>query len=97
MDPHVSHRQLESTIITQVRLPLSRLQVQVLESYCNWLENRVVSVFDAAVAAGELGVQAQCVAIMIELDQERSIVQVGCVLGAAVTWHIHIQSSTSSP
>jgi hypothetical protein len=49
----------------------------VLEAYCNWLENRVVARFDAAVAEGNLRLQAQSVSIMIELDKERSIAQVG--------------------
>jgi hypothetical protein len=50
--------------------------LQVLEAYCNWLENRVVARFDAAVAEGNLRLQAQSVSIMIELDKERSIAQV---------------------
>lgn len=35
-----------------------------------------MSHFDAAVGAGDLVAQAQCVAIMAELDQEKSIAQV---------------------
>ncbi|WIA33366.1 hypothetical protein OEZ86_006503 [Tetradesmus obliquus] len=49
--------------------------LKVLEAYCNWLENRVVARFDAAVAECNLRLQAQSVAIMIELDKERSIAQ----------------------
>jgi hypothetical protein len=50
---------------------------QVLESYCSWLENRVVSRFDAAVNEDNLQAQAQVVGIMTQLEKERSIAQVG--------------------
>eukprot|EP00879_Flechtneria_rotunda_P021220 GHRR01022353.1.p1 GENE.GHRR01022353.1~~GHRR01022353.1.p1 ORF type:complete len:769 (+),score=323.78 GHRR01022353.1:155-2461(+) len=49
--------------------------LKVLETYCNWLENRVVGRFDAAVADGDMLLQAQSVAIMIELEKEQSIAQ----------------------
>lgn len=49
----------------------------MLESYCNWLENRVISWFDAAVAENNLVLQGQCAAIMRQLDKEKSITQVG--------------------
>lgn len=50
--------------------------LQVLEGYSSWLENRVVSRFDAAIAEGNYAQQAQVVAIMTELDKERSIAKV---------------------
>lgn len=49
---------------------------QVLEAYCSWLENRVVSRFDTATAEGNYPQQAQVVAIMTELDKEKSIAKV---------------------
>lgn len=49
---------------------------QVLEAYSNWLENRVVSRFDTAIAEGNYQQQAQVVAIMTELDKEKSIAKV---------------------
>lgn len=48
----------------------------MLEAYCSWLENRVVSRFDAATAEGNYPQQAQVVAIMTELDKEKSIAKV---------------------
>jgi hypothetical protein len=48
----------------------------VLEAYCSWLENRVVSRFDTATAEGNYPQQAQVVAIMTELDKEKSIAKV---------------------
>jgi hypothetical protein len=70
---------MRQTVKSQHCLPVPACCVaaQVLEAYCNWLENRVVARFDAAVAEGNLRLQAQSVAIMIELDKERSIAQVG--------------------
>ncbi|KAF8067429.1 SEC10a [Scenedesmus sp. PABB004] len=49
--------------------------LRVLEGYANWLENRVVGRFDAAVADDDLAGQAAAVAIMTELGKERSIAQ----------------------
>jgi hypothetical protein len=51
--------------------------LQVLEGYASWLENRVVSRFDAATVEGNYVQQAQVVAIMTELDKEKSIAKVG--------------------
>jgi hypothetical protein len=50
--------------------------LQVLEGYASWLENRVVSRFDAATVEGNYAQQAQVVAIMTELDKEKSIAKV---------------------
>jgi hypothetical protein len=63
--------------------------LQVLEAYCNWLENRVVARFDAAVAEGNLKLQAQSVSIMIELDKERSIAQVNIHTSIADCMNLH--------
>lgn len=49
---------------------------QVLETYCNWLENRVVSRFDQAVAEANAPVLAECVRIMSEFDRQKTIAQV---------------------
>eukprot|EP00775_Hariotina_reticulata_P013513 gene13513-13638_t len=49
--------------------------LKVLESYCNWLENRVICWFDSAVADNNLVLQGQCAAIMRQLDKEKSITQ----------------------
>jgi NifU-like protein involved in Fe-S cluster formation len=64
----------------------------VLEAYCNWLENRVVARFDAAVAEANLRLQAQSVSIMIELDKERSIAQVSYAVDRC-TAALHLASS----
>lgn len=48
----------------------------MLEGYSSWLENRVVSRFDAAIVEGNYPQQAQVVAIMTELDKEKSIAKV---------------------
>lgn len=48
----------------------------MLEGYASWLENRVVSRFDAATVEGNYAQQAQVVAIMTELDKEKSIAKV---------------------
>lgn len=48
----------------------------MIEGYSSWLENRVVSRFDAAIAEGNYAQQAQVVAIMTELDKEKSIAKV---------------------
>lgn len=47
--------------------------LKVLEGYSSWLENRVVSRFDAAIVESNYPQQAQVVAIMTELDKEKSI------------------------
>jgi hypothetical protein len=49
---------------------------QVIEGYSSWLENRVVSRFDAAIGESNYGQQAQVVTIMTELDKEKSIAKV---------------------
>lgn len=56
--------------------PHHHLHRQVIEGYSSWLENRVVSRFDAAIAEGNYAQQAQVVAIMTELDKEKSIAKV---------------------
>jgi hypothetical protein len=38
--------------------------IKMLEAYCNWLENRVVSWFDRAAAERNLAVMAEVVRIM---------------------------------
>eukprot|EP00877_Chromochloris_zofingiensis_P003097 jgi/Chrzof1/12789/Cz07g07190.t1 len=48
---------------------------KVLETYCNWLENRVVSRFDQAVAEANAPVLAECVRIMSEFDRQKTIAQ----------------------
>lgn len=55
--------------------------VQVLEGYSSWLENRVVSRFDTAIVEGNYAQQAQVVAIMTELNKEKSIAKVRHAVG----------------
>jgi len=63
-------------VVCKKRTALLLSTRQVLEAYSNWLENRVVSRFDAAIAEGNYQQQAQVVAIMTELDKEKSIAKV---------------------
>lgn len=49
---------------------------QALERYCNWLENRVVQRFDAAVAEADARGVSECVRIMAQFDRESTIAQV---------------------
>jgi hypothetical protein len=72
----------------------------VLQAYASWLENRVVARFDAAVSDGNLEQQAQVVAVMTQLDKERSIAQVCfalCDVPRACMRACHLDSTALTP